>query len=417
MSKSKVNKTGFWFSISAVFMNLLIMLTGILSIKWISPADMGVWNSLAILISYIYILQFGVINGLGRELPFFLGNKKNNIAIELAKTSLYIVKTITLFTLIFGISIASYIFINESSKTFYTSISIIFLMIIQFYNNYLLGTFRSSDSFKRLTHIYIIQSILISLTIVLVYKYKYEGHLIRMTLIAAVQLALLHYFRPFKIKAGFNKVISSILIKTGLPLFVLNYLYGIVNTFGRLIILGLGTSLQMGLYTPAIAINSAMKLIPVTLSQYFYPKIAHAAGSGQSSLIIWKYSKKISYTMILITIPIAILGYFLLPILIFKIFPDYQDGLYTAQLSVLAGIFAAGSHIFTTSLSSLKAIKQLAFLNISRAIIFYGIIYMFAINFDLLTGIGYGLIVSEIAFYLLAFFYSKRYFTQLKNVR
>ncbi len=415
--KTFTKNIGLLFSISALSMSLLTMLTGILTITWISPSDMGIWNTFSIFITYIYILQFGVINGLGRELPFYLGKKMENVANSLTKTTLFLVKIISSIVFVIGVVVLIFFYFYYDSQIFFTVLSIVFLMLVQFYNNYLLSTYRSSNSFQKLTVIYLCQSVIILISLLLVYYYQYNGHLLRISLIAALQLLLLHYYRPFKINAVFNKKIFNLLIKTGLPLFILNYIYGIVNSFNRIIILQIGTALQMGLYSPAIAINSAMKLIPVTLAQYFYPKISNEAGKGSSPLNIWKYSKKISFLIFLSMIPIGVLGYLILPFIVSHFFSDYQEGLFTAQLSVVAGVFAAGSHIYITSLSSLKAFKTLTILNVLRAFVFYSVIYFCATNYSLLAGIGYGLIVSEIIFFITTYFLSRKYFLNLSNVR
>ena len=261
-------------------MNIVTMLTSLITIRWINPEDMGLWNGYFIFVSYVYFIQFGVINGLSRELPYYIGKKKRNVANGLAQTSLSIVSVNTILTLVFGLFFIwfiyhKYLFVDYN---FYTSISIVTMMVVQFYTNYLLSTFRSKNSFKKLSSIYLVLSVFIFLSLFMVMYYGYLGHIIRIPLIALVQLILLHWFRPLKIKPKFKIKFFRLLTSTGIPIFVFGYLSGLANTFNRLIILQLGTTLEMGLYSPAIAVNTAMRLIPVTLSQYIYPKLSFIAG-------------------------------------------------------------------------------------------------------------------------------------------
>ena len=397
-------------------MSIVTMLTNLITIRWISPENIGLWNGYFIFVSYVYFIQLGVINGLSRELPFYLGKRKNNVAIGLAKTSLSIVSVNTLLVFIFGFFFIWYAAIKSSSSslTYNTSISIVGLMALQFYTNYLLSTYRSNNSFNRLTQIYVGMSAFIPISLLIVMYYGYLGHIIRIPLIALLQLILLHVFRPFKIKPKFKLRFFKMLTSTGIPLFVFGYLTGIANTFNRLVILQLGTTLEMGLYSPAIAVNTAMRLIPVTLSQYIYPKFSFIAGESNSKETIWKLAVKVSFYVFLILIPISAIGYFLMPWLIESIFPDYTEGVFAAQLATIAGLFSGASIGFVTSLNTMKAFKHIGTLSIARAIVFYGLIFSFAINMNVLDGVAYGVLFSEIVYFVMAVIIARHYFISKK---
>lgn len=388
------------------------MIVNLITIRWISPEDIGLWNGYFIFVSYVYFIQLGVVNGLSRELPFYLGKKKQNVAVGLARTSLSVVSVNTALVLVFGFFFIWYSAVKSASlsNVFYTSISIVVLMALQFYTNYLLSTFRSNNSFKRLTYIYVGMSVFIPVSLLLVLYYNYLGHIIRIPLVALVQLIALHLYRPFKIKPKFKLKFFKLLTSTGIPLFVFGYLTGIASTFGRLILLQLGTTLQMGLYSPAIAVNTAMRLIPVTLSQYIYPKFSYIAGQSDSKIMIWKLAVKVSFYVFLILLPITAMGYLLMPWLINSMFPNYTEGIFAAQLATIAGLFSGASIGFVTSLNTMKAFKHIGVLSISRAVIFYGLIFSFAINMNALDGVAYGVLFSEVVYFIMAVIISRQYF-------
>lgn len=407
-----LNKQSIYFSATAISMNIVTMIANLVTIRWIAPENIGLWNGYFIFVSYVYFIQLGVINGLSRELPFYLGRKKTNIAISLAKTSLSVVSLNTIITIAFGILFVVYMGYRSPSfnYSFYTSISIVFLMAVQFYNNYLLSTYRSNNSFKKLSNIYLVSCLIIVGTLILVTYYGFIGHIIRIPLIAISQVVLLHIYRPYKIKPRFKIKFFKMLISTGIPIFVFGYLTGLANTFNRLVILQVGTTLQMGLYSPALAVITAMRLIPVTLSQYIYPKFSFMAGELNSKQIIWKLATKVSLYMFLILIPITTIGYFLIPIFIKSLFPNYIEGTFAAQLATIAGLFSGVSVGFVTSLNTMKAFRHIGLLSIIRAIIFYGIIFIFAINMEVLDGVAYGVLFSEISYFILAVSIARHFF-------
>jgi len=412
------SNNGVIFTISALSMSLVTMFANLVTIRWISPELMGIWNAYFIFITYIYLMQLGVINGLSRELPFFLGKEKTNIAKGIAQTSLSVVSLNSLLTLIIGVFVALYlVYVRDvTNDVLYTIISVIILMTVQFYTNYLFSTFRSNNSFKNLSMIYFLLCVVILSSLLLVKFYGYFGHVFRVSMIAVTQLLLLHIFRPFKIAPKFKLKFFKLLISTGVPLFVFNYITLLANTFNRLVLLQLGTSLQMGLYSPAIAINTVMRLIPVTLMQYIYPKMSFIAGKTESKSTIWKISLKVSFYMLAILTPVALIGYFILPYFINLLFPNYIEGLFAARLALIGGVFSGSSVVFTTSLNTMKAFKHIGVLAITRAIIFYGLIFGFAItNNNVLDGVAYGVLFSELAYFLLALIINYHYFKIKKH--
>ncbi|WP_431110089.1 lipopolysaccharide biosynthesis protein [Winogradskyella poriferorum] len=411
-----ISKTGAYFTVSTMTMNIVTMLANLITIRWISPEDIGLWNGYFIFVSYIYFIQLGVVNGLSRELPFYLGKKKENVAVGLARTSLSVVSVNTALVLVFGFFFIWYSAVKSTSlgNVFYTSISIVVLMALQFYTNYLVSTFRSNNSFKKLTYIYVGMSVFIPVSLLLVMYYNYLGHIIRIPLVALVQLIALHLYRPFKIKPKFKLKFFKLLTSTGIPLFVFNYITLLANTFGRLILLQVGTALQMGLYSPAIAVNTAMRLIPVTLSQYIYPKLSYIAGESDSKITIWKLAIKVSFYVSLVLLPITIVGYLLMPWFIETIFPNYTQGIFAAQLATIAGLFSGASIGFVTSLNTMKAFKHIGMLSIARAVIFYGLIFSLAISMNALDGVAYGVLFSEIVYFIMAVVISRHYFKENK---
>ena len=61
MNLLKKNKDLLIFSISSLSYSLFQMLFGLVVLKWITPAEMGLWNGVTILAPYISFLQLGVL--------------------------------------------------------------------------------------------------------------------------------------------------------------------------------------------------------------------------------------------------------------------------------------------------------------------------------------------------------------------
>ena len=75
------------FSISSMAYVAIQKLFGLVVLRWISPSDMGLWNTASIVAPYIGFLQLGVFVALNRELPFLLGKDEREKAINHVKTA------------------------------------------------------------------------------------------------------------------------------------------------------------------------------------------------------------------------------------------------------------------------------------------------------------------------------------------
>jgi hypothetical protein len=67
--------------------NVASLLGNALAFRWVDPASMGIWHTLLVASSYLTVVRLGLINGMGRELPFALGSGDIPRARRIAATS------------------------------------------------------------------------------------------------------------------------------------------------------------------------------------------------------------------------------------------------------------------------------------------------------------------------------------------
>lgn len=346
----------------------------------------------------------GIINGFSRELPFFFGAKKLNLVNRISSITLLVVKYSTIVSIVTSLLLTLYFFLFFEPIYFYSSFVFGLLASIQFYNNYLLSTFRSSDAFDKLTKVFTMQIFIVFSTIFLVPLMGYEGNLVRLSILGLTQLLFLHYERPLKVKPLWNVKLFKHLLYLGSRLFIFNYVYWLIPTFVRIIIIQLGTTLHVGLYSPAIAVNSLMMLLPNTLSQYFYPKMSSQLGKTNSSVAVMDYSFSVMKKLFVILVGITIIGLVSLPFFINYFLPAYTKGIFPAQLALISGLISGIGLSLYTALLAIKAFKLISILIITKSIIFYSFIYFFGTIYELLTGVSIGLLISELLFFIILFF-------------
>lgn len=378
------------------------MLSGVLVIRWLQPNEIGLWNSLTVLLSYSLFLQFGIFNGLNRDLPYFLGKGRKEKAIELARTALGVSKYLVISSIILLFIVVLYMLLFTNFEIYLiVSIASIGLMISsQYYNNYLLVTFRTSKAFGSLSKIYFIQSGIIFISLVLVFLFGYYGLVTRALILSIIMVFMTHKFRPLQINPKLNKNNLLLLIKTGFPLFSFSYMQGITHTFSRIILLSISGVTVVGYYAPALAIIATMKSLPSILAQYIYPKMSYMVGEGTKPYKLWHIVLKSTFGLIFLLIPLGIVGWLIMPIVINHFFPKYIEGIFAARLAIISGVFS-GSIVGFTVLYSIKAWKHLTFLTIFKLLSYWFLMKYFALKVNPINGVAIGLLISDIIYLII----------------
>lgn len=396
------DRTAISFSLSSIFMTGCTVISGIILIRWLHPEEIGLWNSFSVLLPYALFFQLGIFNGLNRELPYYLGKKDQNTVNELVASASWLSRfLVILSTLVLPIVLLVYMWFFESRNNYIISILAIGIMIAaQFSSNFLTVTFRARQSFDQLSKAYVVQGFLIVISLYMIYKWKYEGMLVRAVLLSITLPLILYYIRPFRIHSRFIREPLKLLLKTGLPLFSFAYVQGITRTLSRVVLLSVSGVLAVGYYSPALAILTAMKLLPSVLGQYLYPQMSYQLGKGSDTRVLWRWVWKSSLGLVLILTPIGIIGWFIIPWLINNYFTQYTEGIFATRLAVISGILS-GAIVGFNVLFSLKSWKWLAFLTAAKFLMNYGLMKFFAGQMKPIDGISIGLLISDFIYLFL----------------
>jgi O-antigen/teichoic acid export membrane protein len=391
------------------------VISGIILIRWMQPGEIGLWNSFSVLLPYALFFQLGIFNGLNRELPFFLGKGNETVVNDLVASASWLSRLLVILSvLILPVILIGYILFFQSQNIYIISILAIGIMIAaQFSGNFLTVTFRAKQSFDQLSKAYLIQGFLILFSLYMIYKWKYEGMLIRAVLLSITLPLMLYFIRPFRVAARFIKKPLHLLIRTGLPLFSFAYAQGITRTLNRVVLLSISGVLAVGYYSPALAILTAMKLLPSILGQYLYPQMSYQLGQGSDPKLLWKWVWKSSLGLVLILTPVGIAGWFIIPWLIKTYFTQYTEGIFATQLAVVSGILS-GAIVGFNVLFSLKSWKWLAFLTVTKFLMNYGFMKFFAGQINPIDGISIGLAISDFLYLVLGLWVC---YKALKNYR
>lgn len=103
------------FASAQLVSNLLRIISGFFVVKFIAPNLYGQFTGVGIYLGYISLGHGGIINGLGRELPYELGRKNDKYAKQMASSVYVLTSLISLIaSLLFGFMGAYYFMHGES---------------------------------------------------------------------------------------------------------------------------------------------------------------------------------------------------------------------------------------------------------------------------------------------------------------
>ncbi|MGO9374713.1 MAG: lipopolysaccharide biosynthesis protein [Syntrophobacteraceae bacterium] len=334
------------------------LVSSLIIIKFVAPEELGLWQSVRLAQVYAVILLAGTNNGLNRELPYFLGKGDLPFSESLLATALFCTRIVSAIILLSGIGCLLY-FSNSGANVLHTILAVTIIISLSFYQTTLGVTFRSKDSFKNLTFVQLVGAGLSVATVPMVYFFHYNGMLVRYVLISCVGFGLMYFFRPMRVKTRFDLGAFKLLLKTGLPIFGLDYLKNSAATLDRVVLLKIGGVQEVGFYSLATTVIGTIQVLPQALSSYTYPRMTFKIGQNVDKRELWGFVLKFALLSAGLAIPAVICGWMALPYFIKVFAPKYLSGLCAAQIALLVGVLD-GTVIVADALWSMKAWKLMA---------------------------------------------------------
>jgi O-antigen/teichoic acid export membrane protein len=393
---------------SGLFLAALTMVTGIIMLPWLEPTSLGLWQSYTVFTQYSLMLTLGVISGLNRELPYWLGAGKEDTAMKRLSTTGYfsnaLAIAIIVLTLIVALALLS---VGEigMQDLIYLMVAVV-IAAVNIITNFLGATFRTSSSFKSLSTLQWLTGIFEVGLLPLVYYYHITGLLLYKFLLMALTYFFMLWKQPFKVKYKFEKDQFMSLVRIGGPMYFWSYLVVVFSTLPRLCLASFAGPQQLGLYAPAASIDAGLKNIPNYINRYVFPKIAYLYGKTKKEKAVYDYIKRKGAAIFFVMLAFSVGICFILPPAFEYYFPKYLGGLPAAQIAVFATPFTSLNGVFHNALISINVKKVFKYLTLFRFLVFFiplGIMNLQ--GYRLIISVSVGMLVSEMASSALYFYF------------
>ena len=378
-------------------MMVATLLSNVIVIRWLAPDDAGVWQTLTLVLGYSMIIQFGMMNGLQREYPVLAGRGQLDEALRMCATTLAHILVCSALVFV-GFLTAGFVLGGDRWLLGFSTMAVV--GAATFYASYLATTYRTTVHFGHLANVQLVYSVLLLVTVTPVFLWEFEGLCVRLIVLALGNTALLHRSRPIRVRPKFEWAAAKPLLTAGIPMVIYSHMVVVSDGFVRVVLLGTGGVLLVGLFAPAQALRGAMAALPGSINQYLTPRLGMELGKTDDPQKLWEASWKGSVATTLALIPVGVIAWFAVPWGIELIFPKYTAGTRAAQLMAVAATFY-GVRVGTAAMAVLKAWAPLYTYGGITAALLWILPSYFAGEMDPLEGVAIGAIWARaISFFL-----------------
>ncbi len=338
---------------ASIAAQLVQMACGLAVLRWLPPAQFGIWLTLQIVEAYALWIRLGVLNAMNREYPFLLGRGQDDAARAHVQAAGAFMAACAV-AMAGGFGAAALVWAERGPDWKWALAAYAIHAGGGVWRGFLEGTFRGGQDFKKLTLVQLVGAGLQIATLPLVAFGGFRGFCGRAVILVVAITALLHAVRPVRVAGRWDRAILAKLFVEGLPLFAANYLSSVGAQFPRVLLVAAGGTALLGLYAPAAAVLALGALLPGTLLTFMLPGQNHAYGRGDDARALaataWRQALGLSAALL----PFAILGAWVLPAIVRAWFPEYAGGAHVLGWAAATAALAP-LRLATSVFSTLKA--------------------------------------------------------------
>jgi O-antigen/teichoic acid export membrane protein len=308
--------------------SLLGAVGGILVARFVGPEVNGQFRLFTIPLMYLTFLHLGTLDGLNRQIPFYIGRDRPDHVEKFASAAgawnLFVTCVVAsgfLLCALWGLLQG-----NHADAVGWLSQSLTCVGI--FYGGYLGATYRTLNNFVVLARIQLIQATIAFCLVFTVALWGFYGLCLRVAIPAILGVWLYHRARPLHIPLRFDLSAFKEVVKIGMPLCLWGTLYTSLWLAAEYsLMLHYGGVKGVGLFAVAVIMRESLSILPQSVHQVFMPLVVEAyareGGVGSAAKRTFLVAGALSLFMVIVVLIISVLLNNFVPFFI----PKYVDGL------------------------------------------------------------------------------------------
>lgn len=323
--------------LSTLFTAGVTFVTDIISRNILGPQQYGLWLTISTVLVYGTIIQFGVLNGMNREIPRLLG--KNQA--EEAEYMRQVVKGWMITPFIASFLLIIFILCLDISINIKVILGIILLLVpVQQLLGYYRMIFLTIDDFKRVSRVQIITTPIQAITgCVMAYFFGIYGLIVGIYVATILGMYLFKSSIKRRIPINWDWSLIKSLLKFGVPIMLIGFSWTLFTTVDRIMISMFYNSEALGYYGIALMMFQVLMMAPQVFSQVMYPKISFLYGKEGPSEKLANIINILPLVIALFIPYILCIIYYGLPYFVDIVMPQYTQGIKAAQVLIFGVYF------------------------------------------------------------------------------
>lgn len=321
---------------------LLSMVGGILMMRLVVPETLGIFTGIGLIQQYLPLLQIGVLHGMSRELPFFVGTGNHHRVRELASVA-------QAWALLLGgasglalLGVATWqLALGDWWRAAGWATNAILAFLLFYKTWYLQYTYRTSSDFARLALATVVENSVAFLLLGLVALLNFYGMCFRVIVAGLVGTVLLHHWRPVRVGPSWRFHHFKHLLAIGAPIFAVNQILSAWTPLNSNLVLWYMGAKGMGLYYVAVMAVNALEILPLAVATVLYPRLAEQYDRTGSVHDLLRVAAKPTVMTFAAMIPICILSWVLVGPVLAVVGPKYLDAVPAVQWSLLTPLLTS----------------------------------------------------------------------------
>ena len=310
----------------------------------LGPADFGAWVVITLLLQYAVFLALGIPNGAGREIPRALGRGDPDAAAHTEDIASGGILATGLLASVAALVVAP-IAVGQDAGL-HASTLLLLALAVFLQQAFVLEQvlFRSRLRFRPASVQLAVQGAaapVVGITLLLA-GWGLDGLLLARVAVLVVALAMAGRTLARLPRPRWDPVGLRALIAIGLPLLAAGILLVLLITVDRWIVLALLGREALGVYGLVGFAASSLLLVPIMISQQYYPRLAFARGEGHDAATLLRMARGQGLLAAMLTglaaLFVAAAAWFGIPIAL----PAYREAI-GPILVVLVGMVAYSS--------------------------------------------------------------------------
>ena len=321
---------------------MLRMAGGVLQGRLVAPATLGLFTAIGLVLGYAPFLQLGILNGLNRELPYYVGKGDRRHVQELAAAAQAWAIAVGCAACTALLCVAGWQLAHgelwQAAGWFTNAV----LSICLFYNTYYLQmTYRTSHDFARLASVGVVESALGLVLLVLVAQFNFYGLCLRALSVGLVGTAIMFYWRPVRVSPKWNIHHLKHLLIIGAPIFGVGILYSWWGVMNSTLVLRFAGIEGMGLYSMVLMAGASLEFIPSAVSQVVYPRMAEGYGRSASVGELIRIARTPMMITAAVLLPVIAVAWLLVGPVVSFVVPAYIGAVPAIKWSLLLPIVSS----------------------------------------------------------------------------